>query len=258
MGKIFFGLVVLVLISCSSNTGEGVSSTSMSVEQDETHETHETHDHDHDHDHDHENSLDVSQLVNPPMVSISGVETETGEVSLNFSVENLELVPVDPPSEHKSGQGHLHLYVDGASIAMLHETTYTVTDLTKGSHSFRITVSTNDHREYSVDGEVIADSISLEIQGGEEVEDSDSQIVVEVEEGTVVGGIQRLKAEIGDQISITVLSDTEDEFHLHAYDLTLLISPNEPATLIFEADIPGVFEGELHDAGYQILSLEVS
>ena len=192
------------------------------------------------------------------MVFISGVETETGEVSLNFSVENLELVPVNPPSEHKSGEGHLHLYVNGVSIAMLHETTYTVTDLAKGSHSFRVTISTNDHREYSVDGEVIADSFSLEVHGGEEAQDSDSQIDVEVEGGTVVGGIQRLKAKIGDQVRITVSSDVEDEFHLHAYDLTLQISPNEPATLIFEADIPGVFEGELHDAGYQILSLEVS
>ncbi len=83
-------------------------------------------------------------------------------------------------------------------------------------------------------------------------------VTVEIESGTVVGGIQRLKAKIGDQIRITVSSDVEDEFHLHAYDLTLQIAPNEPATLIFEADIPGVFEGELHDAGYQILSLEVS
>ena len=83
-------------------------------------------------------------------------------------------------------------------------------------------------------------------------------VTVEIESGTVVGGIQRLKAKISDQIRITVSSDVEDEFHLHAYDLTLQIAPNEPATLIFEADIPGVFEGELHDAGYQILSLEVS
>ncbi len=83
-------------------------------------------------------------------------------------------------------------------------------------------------------------------------------VTVEIESGTVVGGIQRLKAKIGDQVRITVSSDVEDEFHLHAYDLTLQIAPNEPATLIFEADIPGVFEGELHDAGYQILSLEVS
>ena len=83
-------------------------------------------------------------------------------------------------------------------------------------------------------------------------------VTVEIESGTVVGGIQRLKAKIGDQIRITVSSDVEDEFHLHAYDLTLQIAPNEPATLIFEADIPGVFEGELDDAGYQILSLEVS
>ena len=102
------------------------------------------------------------------------------------------------------------------------------------------------------------ESIEPPVESTEPPAEEPLGVTVEIESGTVVGGIQRLKAKIGDQIRITVSSDVEDEFHLHAYDLTLQIAPNEPATLIFEADIPGVFEGELHDAGYQILSLEVS
>ena len=250
--KVFLALIVAALISCSSSTGEDVSPTSMAMSHNDSHDSHDSHDHDHG------NNLDVSQLVDPPTVSISGRAIETGEVNLNFSVENLELIPINPPSEHESGQGHLHLYVDGVSVAMLHEASYVVTDLTKGLHDFRVAVSTNDHREYYVDGKAISDSISIEIEEGEEAPEVDKGITVEVKNGTVVDGLQRLTVDVGEQVSITLLSDEDDVFHLHAYNLEVSLTADQPEILQFQADIPGVFEGELHEAGYQILALEVS
>ncbi len=248
--KIFFALIVATLISCSSSTADDASPTSMAMDHNDSH--------DHDHDHDHGNNLDVSQLTDPPTVSISGAAIETGEVNLNFAVKNLELVPISPASEHESGQGHLHLYVDGVSVAMLHETSYVVTDLTKGLHNFRVAISANDHREYHVDGKAISDSISIEIEEGEEAPEVDKGITVEVKNGTVVDGLQRLTVDVGEQVSITLLSDEDDMFHLHAYNLEVLLTADQPEILQFQADIPGVFEGELHEAGYQILALEVS
>lgn len=250
--KVFCALMVASLISCSSSAGEDASSTSMAMGHSDSHDSHDSHDHSH------ENNLDVSQLADPPTVSISGSVAETGEVNLNFSVENLELIPINPPTEHKPGQGHLHLYVDGVSVEMLHETSYVVNGLKKGLHDFRVTISTNDHREYYVDGKAISDSISIEIEEGEEAPEIDKEITVEVKNGTVVGGLQRLSAEVGEQVSITLLSDEDDMFHLHVYDLEVLLIANQPETLQFQVDIPGVFEGELHEAGYQILALEVS
>ena len=97
-----------------------------------------------------------------------------------------------------------------------------------------------------------------EIEEGDEVPEVDKGIAVEVKNGTVVGGLQRLTAEIGEQVSITLLSDEDDMFHLHVYNLEVLLSANQSKTLQFQVDIPGVFEGELHEAGYQILVLEVS
>ncbi len=246
--KVLLALTVVLLISCGSSSSENNSQADMSMEHEDSHEG----------GHDHGNSLDVSQLANPPIVTMSGTPGETGEVVLNFSIENLELIPVNPPSEHEAGQGHLHLHVDGVSVAMLDETSYTVNDLTQGLHSFRVTVSTNDHREYSVNGEIVSDSISLEIEDGEEAPTVDNQIVIEVKNETVTGGIQRMAVEVGDQVRVTVVSDVEDMFHLHAYDLELSLKAGQPETLQFQANIPGVFEGELHEAGYQIFALEVS
>ena len=57
---------------------------------------------------------------------------------------------------------------------------------------------------------------------------------------------------------ITVASDVSDEGHLHVYDLTVLVGPGEPAVFNVEATIPGIFEAELHDAGFRVFELEVS
>jgi hypothetical protein len=96
------------------------------------------------------------------------------------------------------------------------------------------------------------------VSGGEDWATPDGSFSVAISEGTVVGGIPRLEASIGDLILITVTSDISDEVHLHVYDLTVLVGPGEPAVFNIEATIPGIFEAELHDAGFRVFELEVS
>ncbi|WP_193345672.1 hypothetical protein [Blastococcus saxobsidens] len=55
-----------------------------------------------------------------------------------------------------------------------------------------------------------------------------------------------------------VTSDVADEVHLHGYDVSAPVAPGEPATLTFDATIPGVFELELHEVGEELLSVQVS
>jgi hypothetical protein len=59
-------------------------------------------------------------------------------------------------------------------------------------------------------------------------------------------------------VRITVTSDAADEFHLHGYDQTLALRPGVAATLRLVADIPGVFEAELHHSGARVFELQVS
>ena len=81
---------------------------------------------------------------------------------------------------------------------------------------------------------------------------------VEVRDGSVVGGVQRIRVDLGDTITIRVRSDVADEVHLHGYDLSQPVAPDAPAELTFTADIPGVFELELEERGMPIAQLEVS
>lgn len=86
---------------------------------------------------------------------------------------------------------------------------------------------------------------------------SGRQLAVEVSGGQASGDTGRVPVGLGEQVSLTVTSDAADQVHLHGYDITAELMPGQPSVLTFVADIPGVFEAELHDAGTVLLSLQV-
>jgi hypothetical protein len=83
------------------------------------------------------------------------------------------------------------------------------------------------------------------------------RIEVTVTGGQVTGDTGRVPVPAGEHVTLVVTSDARDELHVHGYDLTADLPPGTPATVEFDATIPGVFEVELHDAGTLLLSLQV-
>ena len=76
--------------------------------------------------------------------------------------------------------------------------------------------------------------------------------------GEPAGGVRSIKVEQGQTVRITVTStDTEEEVHVHGYDLIEPVAPAQPARLTFEADLEGIFEVELEGSHVPIAELEV-
>lgn len=86
---------------------------------------------------------------------------------------------------------------------------------------------------------------------------ADVQATIEVRDGQVRGGAKRVQADVGDTVALTVTSDVADTVHVHGYDLEQPVGPDESLRLEFTADIPGVFEVELHDSGLKLADLRV-
>jgi hypothetical protein len=82
-------------------------------------------------------------------------------------------------------------------------------------------------------------------------------VAIEVEEGRVKGP-GRIGVAQGDQVAIEVEADVQDEVHVHGYDLFFDVAPDGTGQIRFRADIPGVFEIELEDAGLLLTMLEVT
>jgi len=91
----------------------------------------------------------------------------------------------------------------------------------------------------------------------EPVSPAGQRIEVTVTGGQVSGDTGRVPVAAGEHVVLVVTSDVADELHVHGYDLEAELPPGTPATVEFDATIPGVFEVELHDAGTLLLSLQV-
>jgi hypothetical protein len=78
----------------------------------------------------------------------------------------------------------------------------------------------------------------------------------EVAMGKVVSGPRTVDVAVGSQVIIQVVSDRNDELHVHGYDKEVAVGPGRPARVAFTADVAGVFEVELH-SGVRLCNLRV-
>jgi len=73
-----------------------------------------------------------------------------------------------------------------------------------------------------------------------------------------VAGPERFSFAIGDQVSIWVLSDIDDEIHVHGYDRYFEAIAGIPVEVALTADVPGIFEVELESSHTRLFELEVT
>lgn len=78
-----------------------------------------------------------------------------------------------------------------------------------------------------------------------------------VTDGELEDGARRERARLGEEVTVRVSGDSADHVHIHGYDLFLHLEDGA-GELSFTADIPGVFEIELEEAGILLVRLEVS
>ena len=88
--------------------------------------------------------------------------------------------------------------------------------------------------------------------------EADQTVTVEVVGGAPVGGHQRVEVDLGSVVALRVTADTSDELHVHGYDILRAVSDGHPVHFAFTAEIPGVFEVELHGSGRLLVLLEIS
>jgi hypothetical protein len=79
--------------------------------------------------------------------------------NLQVVIENLNITPESAGLAHVDGEGHAHLYINGDKITRLYgEWFYLSKDwLQKGSHEIKITLSSNDHKDFMYNDAVISD-----------------------------------------------------------------------------------------------------
>lgn len=92
---------------------------------------------------------------NAPTVELEVLSDSKSGWNINIKTSNFEFSPENVNSEHVLGEGHAHLYIDDIKITRVYSNWYHIPELSKGEHNIKVTLNSNDHRDYTVLGEPI-------------------------------------------------------------------------------------------------------
>lgn len=83
------------------------------------------------------------------------------------------------------------------------------------------------------------------------------EIDVYFEDGQVVGP-DRFDYALGEPVSIWILSDSDQEIHVHGYDVSVDSRAGVPLQISLTADVPGIFEVEIEETHALLFELVVN
>lgn len=95
-----------------------------------------------------------------PSLSLSAEARDEGW-TVAVAVENFTFSREQADGPHAPGVGHGHLYVGGVKLGRVYENEATIPALPQGRHLVRVTLNTNDHRVYLVDGEPVTATVTV-------------------------------------------------------------------------------------------------
>jgi hypothetical protein len=98
-----------------------------------------------------------------PSVTLEVITDASSGWNLRFWTRFFDFAPQNASTEHVLYQGHAHLYVDGVKVTRIYGDWYHLTGLTAGDHEVRIDLSTNDHRDYAMNGVTVSDSFIIHV-----------------------------------------------------------------------------------------------
>ena len=109
----------------------------------------------------HSHSMFMVSEDEAPKVELVVSEDKKSGYNVKVITTDFTFTPGDVNGENVVGEGHAHLYVDGEKVARIYGPYYHYDGNFEGTKTFRVTLNSNDHGEYAVDGEVIESSVEV-------------------------------------------------------------------------------------------------
>ena len=109
----------------------------------------------------HAHELFEVEVANAPQVQLIADEDELGGWNITLVTKNFEFTPTDVNEDDVAGTGHAHIWVDGEKMGRVYGNYYHLPSLGEGEHEITVTLNTNSHRDYAVEGEEVRATIEI-------------------------------------------------------------------------------------------------
>lgn len=105
-----------------------------------------------------------------PKPTIKAIVHKDPKAGWNLQVvtTNFRFAPENSGKENVPGEGHCHLYINGRKITRLYGEWYLINELPPGENEIVVAMSCNNHDEYAVDGNVVADQVTVTVEDNRE------------------------------------------------------------------------------------------
>jgi hypothetical protein len=97
-----------------------------------------------------------------PRLRLTATPDAMGGFNLRVSMANFRLAPEHTGGRPVAGEGHLHLYVDGAKHTRLYGNWFYLDGLAPGAHALRVDAVANNHAPYHHGGEPVSATAAVE------------------------------------------------------------------------------------------------
>lgn len=104
-------------------------------------------------------AVDTTQPV--PTVSVEALKDTKDGYNLHITTENFTFTPEDINGDPTQGEGHAHIYVNDVKFARLYGNWFNLPAkaLKDGENEIMITLNANDHSEWAISGQHVADTV---------------------------------------------------------------------------------------------------
>lgn len=111
------------------------------------------------------NPFDAGDYEQIPTVEIEVIEDAKKGYNLFIKTENFTFAPEAASTAHVDGEGHAHLYINNQKITRLYGPHYYIGELEPGDNLIKVSLSTNDHKDYFNLDQEIEDTVLISEDG---------------------------------------------------------------------------------------------
>ena len=113
--------------------------------------------------HDHATLRNLPPGETPPTLEVHLQSDPATGWNLHIETTDFRYAPENASLEHRPGEGHAHVYINGGKYARIYGPWLHIPTLPKGKVTVEVTLNANDHRPLAVNGRPIAKRLELEI-----------------------------------------------------------------------------------------------
>jgi hypothetical protein len=217
-----------------------------------------------DHMDNHSKHLNITKGYAEPTVKLTALKDTMGGYNLQIQTTNYKFTPEKAgDSVTPTNTGHAHVYINGTKIGRYYGGgwIYVAGDKFKnGTNTIEVSLNTNDHNEWysSDDQRKIEGKLEILVNPTNTMSMQPTKTFeLVVQNKKVISGGDTIKVMQGENVSIKITVDEDEELHLHGYNKMVNIEKGKPAMLEFVADKSGRFPYELEKSGTELGNLEV-